>query len=444
MKIFSNYLYILLTIYATSVFAQNSINDLAEEADYIWAASDSGLLKINKTTNSVFTFNPTNSGLPSKYVSIIKVDKAGNKWMVIRDEYEGDWLGLTKFDGDEWTNFNIHNSALPTNRISDIEIDDSLNVWISFNYSESADIGKFDGLDWTFYKSESAIVISSLAIDDSLHIWASIKSGGIAKFDGMTWTIYNTGNSNIPFNSISLIEIDTLGNKWLIASSFYGWAHPGWWEFKGIIKFNDSSWTLYDTTGIRSRTVDSNVQALSFDKFGNKWFSTSIDGLTKFDGTKWIKIDTSNSAIPSNLTKPTIIDSDNNLWVGFHFNNNIGYNGVSLAKYDGESWESISTITSLKENQKKQGVRNLELNQNYPNPFNPTTTISYQLKTKSNVHIAIYDISGKEIKTLVNQRQKAGQHSVDFDASGLSSGIYIYKLSTSSGFVQSRKMVILK
>ncbi|KAA3614187.1 MAG: T9SS C-terminal target domain-containing protein [Calditrichaeota bacterium] len=89
-------------------------------------------------------------------------------------------------------------------------------------------------------------------------------------------------------------------------------------------------------------------------------------------------------------------------------------------------------------------VKSFNLFQNYPNPFNPTTTISYQLKTKSNVQLTIYDISGREVKTLVNKRQTAGQHSVDFDASGLSSGIYFYRLSTSSGFVQNRKMVVLK
>ena len=84
------------------------------------------------------------------------------------------------------------------------------------------------------------------------------------------------------------------------------------------------------------------------------------------------------------------------------------------------------------------------LHQNYPNPFNPTTTISYKLKTKSDVQLTIYDISGRKIKTLVKQQQNAGQHSVTFDASGLASGIYFYRLKTSAGFVQSRKMVVLK
>ncbi len=82
--------------------------------------------------------------------------------------------------------------------------------------------------------------------------------------------------------------------------------------------------------------------------------------------------------------------------------------------------------------------------QNYPNPFNPVTTIRYDLKNKSNVQLTIYDLAGRAIKTLVNQSQNAGSHAVEFDASGLSSGIYVYRIKTSAGFVASRKMVVLK
>ena len=84
------------------------------------------------------------------------------------------------------------------------------------------------------------------------------------------------------------------------------------------------------------------------------------------------------------------------------------------------------------------------LYQNYPNPFNPATTIRYDLKSKSNVQLTIYDLAGRAIKTLVNQTQNAGRHAVEFDASDLSSGIYVYRIKTSAGFVASRKMVVLK
>jgi len=84
------------------------------------------------------------------------------------------------------------------------------------------------------------------------------------------------------------------------------------------------------------------------------------------------------------------------------------------------------------------------LNQNYPNPFNPTTTISYILTAESDVTLAVYDISGREVYAVVNGKQPGGRHEIAFDASNLSSGIYIYKMTTNIGFTQNRKMIILK
>lgn len=86
---------------------------------------------------------------------------------------------------------------------------------------------------------------------------------------------------------------------------------------------------------------------------------------------------------------------------------------------------------------------NTFLNQNYPNPFNSTTVISYRLKVESKVKLTIYDVVGRELKTLLNQHQPAGEHSVAFDAADLPSGIYIYHLKTGA-FEQSRKMILLR
>ncbi|MEW5842350.1 MAG: T9SS type A sorting domain-containing protein [Bacteroidota bacterium] len=83
------------------------------------------------------------------------------------------------------------------------------------------------------------------------------------------------------------------------------------------------------------------------------------------------------------------------------------------------------------------------LKQNYPNPFNPTTTISYQLPSNSFVTIKVYDILGKEVAALVNGNESAGTHNVNFDASKLTSGVYIYTINA-GGFVQSKKMLLLK
>jgi hypothetical protein len=83
------------------------------------------------------------------------------------------------------------------------------------------------------------------------------------------------------------------------------------------------------------------------------------------------------------------------------------------------------------------------LYQNYPNPFNPVTRIGFDLPQASKVKLEVFDILGRRVTELVNGRMEAGTHRVDFDATELTSGIYIYRLRA-EGFVQSRKMVAIK
>jgi hypothetical protein len=83
------------------------------------------------------------------------------------------------------------------------------------------------------------------------------------------------------------------------------------------------------------------------------------------------------------------------------------------------------------------------LEQNYPNPFNPKTEIRYQVSGVSLVKITVYDLLGREVTTLVNEPKAPGSYEVSFDGSGLSSGVYIYRM-TAGSFVQSRKMLLLK
>lgn len=100
-------------------------------------------------------------------------------------------------------------------------------------------------------------------------------------------------------------------------------------------------------------------------------------------------------------------------------------------------------VTGTGEDENVSPPREFALNQNYPNPFNPTTVISYQLPAAGKVTLKVYDILGNEIAALVNQEQPAGMYEVKFDASGLSSGVYFYRLSTGS-FTETKKMMLLR
>jgi len=84
-----------------------------------------------------------------------------------------------------------------------------------------------------------------------------------------------------------------------------------------------------------------------------------------------------------------------------------------------------------------------ELSQNYPNPFNPTTTINYSIIKDGFVNLKVYNLLGKEVATLVNEKKNSGRYSVDFNSNELSSGIYFYKLETND-FSEMRKMTLLK
>ena len=86
--------------------------------------------------------------------------------------------------------------------------------------------------------------------------------------------------------------------------------------------------------------------------------------------------------------------------------------------------------------------------QNYPNPFNPVTTLRYDLPEQSTVNIIIYDMLGRQVRTLLNQTQDAGFKLVIWDATNdygkpVSAGVYLYKIQAGE-FVQTRKMVLMK
>jgi hypothetical protein len=106
---------------------------------------------------------------------------------------------------------------------------------------------------------------------------------------------------------------------------------------------------------------------------------------------------------------------------------------------------SGNATTDVKE--QGQVIRAFRLGQNYPNPFNPTTVISYQLPISSQVTLKVYDVLGRNVATLVNEKKQAGQYDVAFDAGKLSSGVYFYKLIASGAagdFIQTKKMLLVK
>ncbi|MCH7974192.1 MAG: T9SS type A sorting domain-containing protein [Bacteroidetes bacterium] len=86
---------------------------------------------------------------------------------------------------------------------------------------------------------------------------------------------------------------------------------------------------------------------------------------------------------------------------------------------------------------------NFVLSQNYPNPFNPSTNINFSVPLSSFVIVKVYDVLGKEVASLVNEELKAGSYKFNFNAKGLTSGVYFYRL-TAGNFTQTKKMILLR
>jgi hypothetical protein len=126
---------------------------------------------------------------------------------------------------------------------------------------------------------------------------------------------------------------------------------------------------------------------------------------------------------------------------------------ISYGRYpDGSaSWQFFNTPTPGDSNRIVSNISKDEkkplafaLLQNYPNPFNPITAIGYHLSAVGDVDLSVYNILGQKVATLVSGKQKAGDYRVEWHASGFASGVYYYRLKTDTGFVQTKKLILLK
>lgn len=104
---------------------------------------------------------------------------------------------------------------------------------------------------------------------------------------------------------------------------------------------------------------------------------------------------------------------------------------------------NIISLTGVDEQVSGGVATGYALSQNYPNPFNPGTTITYELQKPSEVRLSVFDMLGREVSVLVNEKREPGSYAVKFDGRGLSSGVYFYRLHAGD-FVSTKGMLILK
>jgi len=206
---------------------------------------------------------------------------------------------------------------------------------------------------------------------------------------------------------------------------------------------NISVWLNQNNTGIFTAGLTLNEGAWSC-----KLFDVELDGdfdlvTTHVDnGNKlWLNDGTGNFVFYSTIFDPTStfsivgckdLDRDNDI-------------DIVMVEESGPNGHSIyfneSTIVGTDE--KSPGSFGYKLHNNYPNPFNPSTTIKYSIASQSNVVLKIYDMLGDEKFTLVNQTKPTGNYEITFDASGLTSGVYFYRLLAGT-YTETKKMIIIK
>lgn len=390
---------------------------------------------------------------------------------------------LTEDKGITWQRISSH---LHTT-LMDVFMVDSLVGWI---VGENGLILKTEdgGLSWFEQDSGVSNTLGSIYFLDRNTGWISGNPGIILKTTngGQSWEI----KANYP-------SIFSLSNIYFI-DELNGWAFSG---SSIVIRTNDGGETWYqttlaganlhmvhffdETTGIGAgggnslfKTYDGGetwelkydladiydqITTLSFTDDLNGWAFGILTQLRTTDGGEnWTIID-------DLLDVAEILDS--------HFINHdhgiiVGLDGRFFQTHDGgETWDlgfvrnrsgfkgiSISGSTGIlignNSIMRTDGiyvstpavpdiVRNVNLNQNYPNPFNPTTNIRYDLPEATQVRLDVYNIMGQHVTTLVNHYQTLGSHTVTFDATNLSGGVYLYRLRTQN-FVETRKMVLVK
>jgi len=229
-------------------------------------------------------------------------------------------------------------------------------------------------------------------------------------------------------------------------------------ELNGLVVFIDSNTVFLNHANMPITFGDLSVDQFVEVKMIRKADSTLLALRIKIeDGMNFSKINSvSGTVTGSSIQLPTGNYAINHQTIVIDLNYNIisasqltsGQQVKVWAVVDPSSTKSalqiqaqISSPTGVEES--PAVVNEFTLEQNYPNPFNPSTTISFTLTANQFVTLKVFNALGEEVRTLINGNHTQGLHSVNFNASGLSSGFYIYRLE-SGNQVQVRKMMLLK
>lgn len=301
-----------------------------------------------------------------------------------------------------------------------------------------------NGLNWTQTSLNDKHVRSLATMGNDL--FAGIDPYGVMKStnNGVNWTQTSLNNitvvslnvsGNYLFagpNSNTLRITTNSGNNWIgsaLSGSIFTLSSIGSYVFAGVsqngiyVSTNlGSSWShsSYDSGSVFTSTIS-----------GNTVFAGTYNGVIVSNdfGVTWTR---KVEGMPANIIDTRAICVQNNfVYVS-------GYSSPNHYIYK----RPVSELTGI---HPVSGTvpDEFSLLQNYPNPFNPVTNIEFSVPKSSVVKLTVFDISGREVETLVNQNISAGMYKADWDASKYSSGIYFYTI-TSESYKETKKMILIK
>jgi hypothetical protein len=267
-----------------------------------------------------------------------------------------------------------------------------------------------------------------------------VSANRVARFNTLTntWSSLGTGSSNGVGNAVYALAV--VGNEVFVGGLFIS---AGGVSANYVARFNTQTNTWSSLGTGSSNGVNGNVFELAV--VGNEVFvggsfteagGVRANRVARFNTqtNTWSSLGTgSQNGVNSGVNALAVVG--NEVYVGGSFTEAGGVSANYVAR-----WNSG---TSRVEQLSPTAPKTFLLEQNYPNPFNPSTTIRYQLPVASEVKLEVYDVLGKKIATLVNERQSAGSYQVVWNASGLSSGTYFYRLQAGT-FVETKKMIMVK
>ena len=261
------------------------------------------------------------------------------------------------------------------------------------------------GTSWVLTNLGSHTVLSLAASGTNIYAGTSLAGIYRSTNNGVNWA--QTSMSSSSFKSLA------------ISSSYYYAGAYSLSGSNGIYRSTDGgSWTL---VGLNS------INVLALIASGNYIFAGTDNGIYESTnyGTNWI---IKNQGITTVPHMEALLIPNNYVFAGS--------NGASVWRRPLEDFIGIKNIST-------EIPSEYSLSQNYPNPFNPTTNIRFEIPKSGNVNLVVIDALGREIETLVNEKQSAGIYEATFDASAYPSGVYFYKLTT-DGFNETKRMILIK